>query len=214
MHLQQVMSSPLGMHESEKPDSRRVFWTRGPRWVLTIVLFLALALAACGGPAGTEAPPMDTEVTCEVDGLRVQLERGTAWSWDGEPVTGRAACERFGAALMEYRSIYEGRWGVLSFETAGWVVRVRANTTLENGKANGLTYPASRVVDLVQGAIFAFPHELHHVQLGTGSGDHHGWCIDFEPWEEAVLRLSERDYLRCNGAPSPVASRSLVADVK
>ncbi|HVP60455.1 MAG TPA: hypothetical protein VMT11_07845 [Myxococcaceae bacterium] len=146
---------------------------------------------------------MDIEVTCEVDGLRLQLERGTAWSWDaGAPVTGRAACERFGAALMEYRSIYEARWGVLSFETSGWVVRVRANTTLENGKANALTYPDSRVVDLVQGAVFAFPHELHHVQLGSGSGDHHGWCIDFEPWEESVLHLSERDYLRCNGEES------------
>jgi hypothetical protein len=172
------------------------------------LLFLVLAVAACGGPAGIEAPSMDMEVACEVGGLSVQLERGTAWSWDaGDPVTGEAACERFGAALVQYRSIYEARWGVLSFGTAGWKVRVRASTTLENGKAAGLTYFESKVVDLVQGAIFGFPHELHHVQLGPGSGDHHGWCIDFEPWEESVLGLSEHDSLRCDEEPNPVTSR-------
>ncbi|HUM10559.1 MAG TPA: hypothetical protein VLT82_06375 [Myxococcaceae bacterium] len=197
MRVEQVVSDRRKTCQPEHTDSGGALTRR--------LLFLLLGLLACCGPVGTEAPSVDVEVACEVDGLRVQLEREVAWFWDaGAPVSGKAACERFGVTLMQYRSIYEARWGVLSLETAGWVVRVRASTTLEDGRASGRTYLESRVVDLVQGAIFGFPHELHHVQLGSDSGDHHGWCIDFEPWEESVLRLSERDYLCCQESKGAV----------
>ena len=95
-------------------------------------------------------------------------------------------------SLVEYRATYEERFGPVDLN--GRVVRIRAEAIPDSdGLAHrGMTY--SDTIDLQSDNFNAFPHELHHLEVGRG---HSGWCVDFEPWEEQTLGVEERAYLGC-----------------
>jgi hypothetical protein len=124
------------------------------------------------------------EQHCERDGVSIEVEAGA-----------RVTCEEAGATWARYRALYEERWGVVAFETAGWRVRFRVERWSD--VQVGQTVWDAQQVDVLLGNEGIIPHELHHVQIGPTSGQHTGWCSDFEPWEESAVHWDERAYLGC-----------------
>ena len=168
-----------------------------------------LVLTACGGSQG---PAITVQTRCEFNGMSIALEEGAGQpTADGfaTPIinapTPAEVCQKAGQQLQTGRSVYEARWGIVALE--GWTIRIRTPAhwgdvkELANGLESGVSgtiYRAEKFVDVSQWSPRVFPHELHHLQLGPSSGDHHGWCAEFEPWEETALHMDERDYLGCN----------------
>ena len=70
-------------------------------------------------------------------------------------------------------------------------VRVRAMDELTYVGPGVVGSTWADAIDLGVDHIRAFPHELNHVRTGSGHG---GWCIDFEPWSEEVLGISEKGH--------------------
>ena len=63
---------------------------------------------------------------------------------------------------------------------------------LDADEHTGRTY--ADAIDLARFDWAELPHELNHVRVGPG---HEGWCLDFEPWSEAVLGIDEGAHLGC-----------------
>jgi hypothetical protein len=155
-----------------------------------------LLVAACAG-CGVAAPEIATAGRCNLGTLPLLtiplvIEEGVAVR--DSPGT---ACQAYASILVEYRDTFVEWWGQVALHEEGWTVRVRAGAAVDAAGHTGITYHYSRVVDVAEGALETFPHELRHVQLGRGSDDHHGWCSNFAPWEEEVLGVNERAYLGC-----------------
>jgi hypothetical protein len=151
----------------------------------------ALLVAACAG-CGVSAPDITTAGRCNLGTLPLLtvpllIEEGVA----------ARTCQTYASILVDYRDTFVEWWGPVALLEEGWTVRVRAGAAVDAAGHTGITYHHSRVVDIGEGALETFPHELRHVQLGRGSDDHHGWCSSFAPWEEEVLGVNERDYLGC-----------------
>ncbi|MGZ6027912.1 MAG: hypothetical protein ACXWK5_00730 [Myxococcaceae bacterium] len=141
---------------------------------------------------GVSAPDIPLAASCTAGTIPVQLEQGVAVH--GSPAS---VCQAFAQVLVEYRATFEADWGGVPLQEEQWTIRVRVGSTVDADGHTGITYHRSRIVDIAEGSPETFPHELRHVQLGPGSDDHHGWCRNFEPWEERVLGVDERTYLGC-----------------
>lgn len=123
---------------------------------------------------------------------------GGLWAYDfnGAKLDTETGCAHYARVLQFERALYETRWGVVDLNR--WTVRIRAGrSVLTTIDAAGDTLFTILAIDLTTDALQYFPHELHHRQLGESSWDHHGWCLDFEPWEESALEISEVVYLKC-----------------
>ena len=150
-----------------------------------------LVVAACAG-CGIAAPEIDTVGRCNLGTVPLLIEKGVTVR--GSPAS---VCQAYASILTDYRDTFVEWWGPVALHEEDWTVRVRAGAAVDAAGHTGITYHYSRVVDVAEGALETFPHELRHVQLGRGSDDHHGWCSNFAPWEEEVLGVNERDYLGC-----------------
>jgi hypothetical protein len=150
-----------------------------------------LVVAACAG-CGIAAPEIDTVGRCNLGTVPLLIEQGVTVR--GSPAS---VCQAYASILTDYRDTFVEWWGPVALHEEDWTVRVRAGAAVDAAGHTGITYHYSRVVDVAEGALETFPHELRHVQLGRGSDDHHGWCSNFAPWEEEVLGVNERDYLGC-----------------
>ncbi|HET9037089.1 MAG TPA: hypothetical protein VFN45_12825 [Myxococcaceae bacterium] len=150
-----------------------------------------LVVAACAG-CGIAAPEIDTAGRCNLGTVPLLIEKGVTVR--GSPAS---VCQAYASILTDYRDTFVDWWGPVALHEEDWTVRVRAGAAVDAAGHTGITYHYSRVVDVAEGALETFPHELRHVQLGRGSDDHHGWCSNFAPWEEEVLGVNERDYLGC-----------------
>jgi hypothetical protein len=95
--------------------------------------------------------------------------------------------------LGQYRAEYEAKFGHVDLTHIP--VRMHATAQALSDGAVGVAYEDA--IDLGAGQVDALAHELHHEALGPSSADHHGWCVDFYPWEKEVLGLDEQKYLGC-----------------
>ncbi len=133
---------------------------------------LACLLVGCG------APPMHVAETCTSgQGWTLELEEGVL-----------GPCDTVREPLESIVDVYAGRWGAPGI--GGWTVRVRVQT-------EPTTWHGQSTVDLQDGMARLFVHELHHVQLGPSSSDHHGWCGAFTEWEKAYAEVDDDVYLGC-----------------
>ena len=137
-------------------------------------------------------PEISTAATCTLGSVPVVLETGVPKDGDAA-----ASCRSYAAALGSYRATFQEGWGRVTLEEEQWTLRVRAGGSVDAAGHTGITYHHCRVVDVAQDVLATLPHELRHVQLGSGSDDHHGWCSTFAPWEVTVLGVDERSYLGC-----------------
>ena len=139
---------------------------------------MALGIFTCA--CGTAAPPMQIGARCQRGDLRLEVEEGV-------PLPG---CNELLAITVAYREAYEAEFGHL--DLSGVRVRFRASVFVMDGGFTGHTY--SDAIDIGQHQWQDVPHELNHVRTGPG---HDGWCLDYEPWSEAVLGIDQRAYLGC-----------------
>jgi len=145
-----------------------------------------------GVGCGVAAPDISVAASCTLGSVPVLVEEGVSLG-----PSSAASCDASAEILGKYRDTFEEGWGAVALQDEGWTLRVRAGSTVDSEGHTGVTYHHSRIVDVAERAFETFPHELRHVQLGRGSDDHHGWCSNFAPWEERVLGVDERAYLRC-----------------
>ena len=170
--------------------------------VPVLALFMGWGSLACGVRS---APPMDVGESCARGDLRVQVAAEHP-RLTGVPELDAQWCVELLATLEQYREAYEARFG--HQQLAHIAVRVQAVDDLRSVGAkgpyalSGATY--ADAIDLALNGIGSFPHELNHVRSGPS---HDGWCIDYEPWSEAVLGIDQRSYLKC-GSPRRRLPRS------
>jgi len=146
--------------------------TRG----LHALALICSSLAACGA---RDAPEITIRESCRAEDLEVQVE-------GGHPLS----CAELLRVTQTYRAEYEARFGRRGL--GGRPVRYRDADFLDGDGHTGRTYPDA--IDLARFDWAELPHELNHVRTGPG---HDRWCLDFEPWSEAVLGVDERAYLGC-----------------
>ena len=148
---------------------------------------LVALLTTCGSPGWEDAPQIAVGLNCQGDRMTVQIQSGA-----------RFTCSDIVHTLDTYRAAFEERWGQI--DLGGRVVRIYATpylTRVDGGVVvGGVTYQDT--IDLGSKMLMALPHELHHVQLGPGSADHHGWCRDFVPWEGSELGFDDRLACHCD----------------
>ena len=127
---------------------------------------------------------MQVAASCDsANGWTLQLEPGVS---RGDPA---AACAFVESLLSGYQESFEQRWGPGG--ASGWRIRIRATAPAASGQAGmfvaGETWWTERIIDLYQGSLQVFDHELYHVRLGAASIDHHGWACPggFGDWEVA-----------------------------
>ncbi|HET9035341.1 MAG TPA: hypothetical protein VFN45_04025 [Myxococcaceae bacterium] len=170
--------------------------------VPVLALFMGWGSLACGVRS---APPMDVGESCARGDLRVQVAAEHP-RLTGVPELDAQWCAELLATLEQYREAYEARFG--HQQLAHIPVRIQAVDDLRSVGAkgpyalSGATY--ADAIDLALNGIGSFPHELNHVRSGPS---HDGWCIDYEPWSEAVLGIDQRSYLKC-GSPRRRLPRS------
>lgn len=138
------------------------------------------AVVACG----IAAPPMRIGERCRSGDLTVEMEVGST-----------DTCSDALARSVHFRAQYNARFG--GQDLVRIPVRYRAAERLDipgydGWNITGHTYDDA--IDLAKGHFEGLPHELNHVRTGLG---HEGWCIDYEPWSEAVLGIDQRSYLGC-----------------
>jgi hypothetical protein len=164
-----------------------------PRSALFTLLCLVCSVG-CSGGAHQGLPPETIAISSSCPAARgvvAQLETGVT-----------SPCTVVVAILDNYRAAYEAAWGATGTES--WTVRIRSERPTRDaapGNFNaGETFFAERTIDVYQGSLNVYPHELHHVALGPDSADHRGWC-SFGDWEEAGGILDESAYLGCPDSP-------------
>jgi len=147
---------------------------------------LVALLTTCGSPGWEDAPQIAVGLNCQGDRMIVQIQSGA-----------RFTCSDIVNTLDTYRAAFEERWGHI--DLGGRVVRIYATrylTPADGGVVvGGVTYRDA--IDLGSSMLVGFPHELHHIQLGPSSADHHGWCQDFMPWEGSELGFDDRLGCQC-----------------
>ena len=148
-----------------------------------LLIIAGLLASACSGMR--PAAPIQVAESCTMDDTAVQIEAGVS-----DEVTVPLTCEGLARMLSAYRAAYEERFGRQGL--ADRVVRIRRGPYLDDSGHTGYTY--ADAIDLTLVGLVGFPHELNHVRTGSG---HAGWCVDFEPWSEAVLGVDQRAYLGC-----------------
>ena len=137
---------------------------------------LCSLLCACGLET---APEIELGGRCREADLEVQVEAG-------HPIP----CQELLRLSANYRALFEERFGHQSL--VGIPIRYRDRDFLDDAHHTGWRY--ADAIDLGRLNWAELPHELNHVRTGPG---HQGWCVDFEPWSEEVLRVDERAYLGC-----------------
>jgi hypothetical protein len=133
---------------------------------------------ACGP---SNAPPIQVAETCTTGDLTIEVEAGGAGP----------SCADLTLISQQLRAAYEERFGHQNLD--GIRVRFRGEVFIDRESHTGHTY--ADAIDLGSHQWDDLPHELNHVRTGAG---HTGWCLDFEPWSEAVLGIEERAYLACH----------------
>ena len=163
-----------------------------PVRALAPLALLALA-AACGQGEGSaaDAPPRDIADWCSAGGARLGLEPGV--------LAAGASCDAVAATLSEYLGAYEADWQKVP-ALSEWTIRIVAERPTQGAQPGnffaGETFWSSRTIDIYQGSLNVFPHEVHHVALGPSSDSHQGWC-PFGDWEAREGILEELSYLGC-----------------
>ncbi len=159
---------------------------------------VGLGLGGCGGGAGggpvrspSDPPAVALAGTCTVDGVRIEVEEGVLGGFGGE-----TPCSYSGRFVSVWRAIYEERWAAVPLQS--WTVRIRAPDLVDAHGHAGLAWYDQRLIELSQNHFELMPHELHHARLGEPSSDHHGWCVDFVPWELVRHIQDERVRLGCS----------------
>jgi hypothetical protein len=138
---------------------------------------------------------MKTATTCSSGDLKVEIEVGHFMLTE-DPPTNSTVCDGIRNILSNYRDEYSLRFGRQDLTEIP--IRIRATEDLRTlgvespYAVSGHTYDDA--IDLGQSAWDSLPHELNHVRTGPG---HSGWCVDYEPWSEAVLGIDQRSYLQC-----------------
>jgi hypothetical protein len=166
------------MQARRQPADELRYWGR---------VHLVLLTGCCVGAfiaCGIAAPPMKVGERCRSGDLTVEMELGSTIS-----------CSDALARSVEFRAEYAARFG--GHDLTGIPVRYRTSEHLdvpgyEGWNITGCTYDDA--IDLANGHFEGLPHELNHVRKGPG---HAGWCVDYEPWSEAVLGIDQRSYLGC-----------------
>lgn len=163
--------------------------------LFALLFFFTCVSTGCAGGAhgGYRPSEMEVAASCPTPfGLTVQLEPGVARvgtvAPDGTVVDAANTCAFVSNLLSGFQSEFEARWGAAGAE--GWTVRIRREpvdgSTQPGMFVAGETWYAEKIIDIYQGSLQVFPHELFHVQLGYESNDHHDWACSFGPWEESV----------------------------
>ena len=161
-----------------------------PMWLLALAV--GCGSLACG--LGS-APPIDVAAACSRGDLTVQIEAEHPLL-AGDATADAQRCATVAETLGHYREEYELRFDHLELNHIPVRLRVAMDlrtTGVESQFAvSGHTY--GDAIDIAGTMLESFPHELNHVRAGSG---HDGWCIDYEPWSEAVLGINQRGYLGC-----------------
>jgi hypothetical protein len=158
-----------------------------------LLVTLAALVGGCAGIAdSTNAASMRAIVVgseCAGGDIDLQIEQGAAIT---------ESCAYWLGRLQAIEADYDARWGPV--DLSGWTVRIVTHIDGPGAPSTGgrlivgMTWWGPRVIDLVR--VTSLAHEMHHVQLGPGSYDHHGWCPTFTDWEASdPLVLVDDSYL-------------------
>jgi hypothetical protein len=148
------------------------------------LLFALGLLAIIHYGCGCGGIPEDTNFqSCTANGIQVDVPQSMA-----------SECFTMMANVQQGRQELEARFGPV--DISGWRFRFVSGEAIPGH--NSVTIWDGQLVIIGGGGAEWIPHELHHVQLGPSSADHHGWCLDYEPWELATLGLDESAYLGCH----------------
>jgi hypothetical protein len=143
---------------------------------------MLLPVCACGGRP--EAAP--TFTGCSANGFEVQVQDGLGFS-----------CQDGLATVYSAQQFY-GKWGKWGLpDLSGWLFQFIEAPNAVPDLHQDATFWAYRIVVIGLDGSKWLSHEFHHVQFGPSSANHAGWCVDFEPWEGAILGLDEHVYLGC-----------------